>query len=207
MKTDLTGQRFGRWTCLSRSKIKKYGTHISYNCRCDCGTERVVGGTFLRNGHSRSCGCAFIEGAANSQRTHGLTGHRLAGTWRSMKERCYNKNHLHFADYGGRGIYVCERWHSLENFVLDNDLLAKPGTTIDRKDNDGPYSPDNCRWASRKAQANNRRNNRMIEFRGETLPISVWAERFKINRTTIDARLLSGWLVEDALTTPARQYK
>lgn len=206
MRDDLTNQRFGRWLAVSRSEIRKYGTHISYNCRCDCGTERLVSGSLLRNGNSMSCGCAFVEAAAKSQLRHGLTGHKLHGTWRSMKERCYNPNHEAFHRYGGRGIKVCERWHSLVNFVKDNEPLAIAGLTLDRRDNDGPYSPTNCHWVSRQRQALNRSNTQMLTYRGQTKPLADWANERRIKANTLKARLATGWTTERALTTPPREY-
>lgn len=201
MNKDLTGSRFGRWTVLSKSHIKKYGTHIAYDCLCDCGVERLVSGSLLKNGHSKSCGCAFIEGAAKSQITHGLTDHRLSGTWRSMKERCYNPNHVAYSRYGGRGITVCERWHDMANFIRDNEALAKPGLTLDRKDNDLGYSPENCRWTTVREQMRNRSSTVWIEFQGRKQTLTDWATELGITHHGLTHRL-KNWPIEQALTHP-----
>lgn len=201
MQPDLTGRRFGRWLALQRSETKLYNHHIAYRCRCDCGTERLVSGSQLRNGHSASCGCAFREAAAKSQRKHGLWHHKLRGTWRSMKERCYNSNHDAYARYGGRGIYVCKRWFDFALFVADNEPLARHGLTLDRRDNDGPYSPDNCHWVPQKQQARNRHNNQWIEYDGRRLIAKDWSEVVGLKECTIKARLRAGWSVERTLTT------
>lgn len=119
-----------------------------------------------------------------------------------MKERCYNPNHVHYKNYGGRGISVCDRWLSLEQFVIDNDHQALPGTTIDRIENDGPYSPDNCRWATLKQQGRNRRNNRMLTVFGQTKPLIVWAEEYGIKSGTLNERLRRGIPAEKAITAP-----
>lgn len=200
MKNDLTGLRFGRWTVVSKSHIRKHRL-ISYECECDCGTKRIVPGSLMRSGASMSCGCAFVEGAANSQRTHGLTKHRLWGTWRSMKERCYNKNHESFSRYGGRGITVCERWLDPALFILDNDALALPDRTLDRKNNDGNYEPNNCHWVDRATQSRNRSNNRIVEFKGQRMTVSEWANKLGIRRNALDNRLAK-WPLELALTLP-----
>lgn len=211
MSTELVkGERFGRWTVLSKSKTKKYAHHVSYNCRCDCGTTRIVSGSQLRRGASASCGCRFREEAAKSQRTHGLTNHRLAGVWRSMKERCTNPNHVAFHRYGGRGIRVCDRWKSLATFVADNDALAKPGLQLDRIDNNGPYSPENCRWATPKMQHRNKSVNVFLEHNGERMVVTDWAKRLGVTPAAIRARLSVGWSVADAVTvapTPPEQRR
>ena len=202
MADDLTGRRFGRWLVISQSPIRKYKTQVAYDCVCDCGTRRLVSGSCLRHNHSASCGCAFKEAAAKSQITHGLTKHRLRGTWRSMKERCYNPNHTAYARYGGRGITVCKRWMDFATFVSDNEALALPGLTIDRRNNDGNYNPSNCRWVTRRQQTLNRDNNVWIEFRGKRLIAADWARETGLHAMTIRSRLHAGWPVELALTAP-----
>jgi hypothetical protein len=119
-----------------------------------------------------------------------------------MKERCYNQRHTGYPLYGGRGIKVCERWLDFQKFVEDNEASALPGLTLDRIDNDGPYSPENCRWASRKDQARNRRNNQWIEHAGERLLAADWAARLGLADSTIEARIKNGWSFEKSVTTP-----
>jgi hypothetical protein len=119
-----------------------------------------------------------------------------------MKERCYNPRHTAYPLYGGRGIAVCERWLDFQKFVEDNEASALPGLTLDRINNDGPYSPENCRWATRKDQARNRRNNQWIEHAGERLLAVDWAARLSLADSTIEARVKNGWSLEKAVTTP-----
>lgn len=119
--------------------------------------------------------------------------------WDNMKRRCLKANHPKYPSYGGRGITVCERWMSFENFLED---MGQPptGMTLERKNNNGNYDKDNCCWATRKIQQNNRRTNSYISFHGETRTVSQWAERIGIKNNTLLYRLRRGWNVSRALT-------
>jgi hypothetical protein len=155
---DITGKRFGSWTVLAlhpeRMRRDK-SIRAVWCCRCDCGIERVVSGSGLRGGRSISCGCAInhltIHGHA---RRGGRT--RAYRCWVGMWQRCANPNNARYADYGGRGITVCERWRSFVNFLADMDE-PPPGMSIERSNNDGNYEPKNCCWATRVQQIHNRR--------------------------------------------------
>lgn len=152
---DLTGQRFGRWTVLSRAEDYRRGIP-QWSCRCDCGKAGVVRANILKAGESKSCGCLNREMKRNY--SHGLSQTRTYEAWKHMIQRCTNPHAKHFSYYGGRGITVCERWlSSFENFLADMGERP-PGLTLDRyPDNDGNYEPDNCRWATWTQQAANRR--------------------------------------------------
>ena len=131
---------------------------------------------------------------------------RLHKIWESMRARCYDKNHIHFENYGGRGIYVCGEWSDYVHFrdwALNNGYSED--LTIDRIDVNGDYCPENCRWVTMKEQQNNKRTNRYISMNGETHTISNWSEITGIKKTTLKERLNSGWSVEKALTTPVRK--
>jgi hypothetical protein len=160
-RIDHVGQRFGLWIVLALHPErytfrygKKSGAFAQWLCRCEgCGTERVVLGGTLRQGRSRSCGdCGRVK--HGHCRNHRST--RIYEVWHSMMQRCYNPNHPAYAHYGGRGISVCERWHSFVNFFIDMGV-APPGKSLDRRNNDGDYTPENCRWATRAEQMRNRR--------------------------------------------------
>lgn len=147
----------------------------------------------------KGCMCKRVHGESGRGATQQTPAYR---TWAAMKLRCYNKNHEHYRFYGGRGISVCERWRqSYRNFL--QDMGPRPtGTTLDRIDNDGPYSPDNCRWATKQEQVNNSRSVRLLTFDGQTRSISEWARVIGIQDGTIRYRLKKGWSIEQALTAP-----
>lgn len=162
---NLTGQTFGRLRVIRRDGSDRYGLACWY-CDCDCGHFTIACGRRLRDGRTRSCGCLAKESSIRNlpDQTH---GHASSGnetltykSWQSMKQRCKNKKHIYFHNYGGRGIKVCTQWdRSFESFL--SDMGERPaGTSIDRVDNNGNYELSNCRWATPTQQQHNRRDNR-----------------------------------------------
>jgi hypothetical protein len=200
---DLTGREFERLKVDSRAANR--GARLYWNCTCKCGNRVVVAGSALKDRSTKSCGCFRQDRMGALNYKHGQHKTRTYKIWSTMIERCSNSNNAGYARYGGRGITVCDRWrHSFGNFLADMGECPK-GLTIERKDNNGNYEPDNCKWATAEEQANNRSNNRVVTYRGTTRTISEWAREVHLDRTCLSSRLDDGWPIEKALTTPSRR--
>lgn len=198
---DIRGQRFGRLTVIRFSHTHRQAYWI---CLCDCGKEVIVLGVSLRDGHTESCGCLHRSAMQGGTRTtHGLSDTSEYHIWASMKERCCNPSNAAYPHYGGRGITICDRWlNDFAVFYMDMGPRPSPKHSLDRIDNDGAYSPDNCRWATRTEQANNKRSNLTLTWNGETHTVSEWAKLIGLSRHIIVGRLRMGWTSERILSTP-----
>jgi hypothetical protein len=194
---------FGRWTVIAAAGSSKYGR--LWLCRCDCGTEKPVLGQSLRSGASSSCGCFRKERGIEANTKHGLTP---SGTkpspeyrvWNAMISRCYNENHKQYRNYGGRGIVVSDEWRrNFEVFLADVGPRPSARHSLDRKDNDGDYCRDNCRWALPLEQQNNKRNTLRIDG----VPFTELARKRGVPEDGLDrvrARIRQlGWELEEAL--------
>jgi hypothetical protein len=201
---NITGQRFGRLTVLGYvGIIKKVSNWL---CQCDCGTQTVAVFRNLRCGDTQSCGCLHRETVGDMSRTHGMSQTKLFARWQAMRKRCYYKNLLQYPDYGGRGIKVCDRWQSFENFYADMGDPPSDKHSIDRIDNNGDYCPENCRWATRSEQNNNARRNHILEYNGESMTIAQWEQRLGFKQGVLRNRINAlGWNIERALTTPVKK--
>lgn len=196
MKKDLTGKRFGRLTVLKEAGRSK-DRQIIWECICDCGNTTLVKAGNLTSGDTKSCGCLHKEKFTNFK--HGQRHTKLYGVWCGIKARCQNPNSTSYKDYGGRGIKICEEWEDFTNFyswAIANGY--KNGLTIERKDNNKNYSPSNCKWATYKEQANNKRNNVYFTYQGETKTLAQWDES---TDKDIAGRISKGWTIEQAMNT------
>lgn len=194
------GRRFGRLVVESVSRERRGKRDmIMAHCRCDCGNEKEVFWQALADGRTKSCGCLSRELTTERNRRlmtkHGGSHTRLYSIFQSMLSRCYRPQHMHYANYGGRGIGICDEWR--RNFAAFREWATSHGyadnLSIDRIDNDRGYSPDNCRWGDARAQGNNRKTNHLVTAAGQMHTVSEWARLTGIKKTTIKERLRRGW--------------
>lgn len=203
----MTGKKFGRLQALCEAKRPKRSNRkvVFWKCVCDCGRIDVFDGAHLRGGTTKSCGCLARELFRKRVTKHGKSRSQIYRLWWNMRTRCSRKSDRGFSNYGGRGIVVCNRWlRSFLAFYADMGDPPFPGAQIDRIDNNGPYSPKNCRWASVRQQCRNKRTNHILAFDGKRLPLVVWAEETGIRSDTILRRIRAGWGIEHALTRQPR---
>ena len=190
---SIIGKRFGRLVVLDLDHVSEKNHNSWWKCQCDCGREVVVYRGSLTSGDSISCGCYHREHVRDFSKTHGMSSTPLYSTWSGMVQRCTNPNAKNYERYGGRGVTVCSEWDDFKNF---HDWAVthgyEQGLTIDRKDNDLGYSPDNCRWVDRITQQNNTRRNKLVTFNGETRSIAEWSRILGINHETLQYRVNRG---------------
>jgi hypothetical protein len=171
------GQNFGRLLVIS-DELHHTDRGVKVLCKCACGTEKLINILSLCNGDSNSCGCIRSEVSSKKARRHGCVGRSGYNLWHAMKSRCYNESNAGYENYGGRGIRICEEWlnscAAFCDWVDENGY--QPGLEIDREDNDGDYSPENCHFVTKIVNARNRRGNTSITAFGETKTVSEWAE-------------------------------
>lgn len=184
---DETGSRYGRWVVTGRAPNKR--SSAAWHCRCDCGNTSIVVGSSLRAGSSTKC----RECNAPTRETHGMSKTPEYEVWTSIINRTENCKNNAFHNYGGRGIKMSPEWRaSFESFYQDMGPRPSPKHTIERVDNSGPYSSENCRWALRAEQARNRRNNIVVEYLGETKCLHDWAAELGISPQTLYHRYKAG---------------
>lgn len=206
---DRRGERYGRLV-IKRFVRTAPGWNYFWECECDCGKSVTVSLSNLLGGSTKSCGCLRRDQNVKRWTKHGQakTGRatRLYRTWSHMRLRCNSPKNQDYRYYGARGIRVCDEWNeyaAFEAWALANGY--RKDLTIERIDNDGDYTPDNCAWVPRSVQARNRRNNRRLDHDGRSLTIAEWAEVLGISAANIRNRLHMGWDVHRALTTPVQK--
>lgn len=194
------GDVFANLTVVAYSHSDKQ--NYFWICSCKCGNKTTVRTRCLRAGMTKSCGCIQQAGVTK----HGMSTRSEASIWRNMKYRCNNSNASNYYMYGGKGIKVCERWqNSFQNFYADMGDKPTPEHSIDRVDSKGDYTPDNCRWATKKEQARNRKTSRPITYKGVTKTVIEFCEEYGFKHHQLLHRLNIGWSVEKSLLTPIRE--
>lgn len=200
---DMIGKRYGRLVVLDidHYEYNSRGYKRTYlRCKCDCGNEKVIIAYSLSHGYTASCGCLNKESLSKTATKHGKSNTRIYHIYKDMLRRCNDPKRKTYPRYGGRGIKVCPEWEkSFEAFYewsMANGYSDE--LTIDRKDNDKGYSPDNCRWVTYTVQANNTSWNTLYTYNGETHTIAEWARGFNIPYNTFNRRLFNGWDFEEA---------
>ena len=192
--SELVGFKFGKLTVIEKTSKRLCG-HVVWRCRCDCGNVKDTIGFRLKNGDARSCGCLQSEKVI----THGMTNSPEYKAWDNIKNRCNNPNDPRYSDYGGRGIALDEKWRTFEKFYEDVGPRPSINYSLDRKDNDKGYVPGNVRWATAVEQANNRRNNVVVQHNGETLTLAQLSRKTGISYNTVRDRFKNGISLEDLI--------
>jgi hypothetical protein len=170
-------------------------------CQCSCGKLKIVSIYLLQRKHVKSCGCLVHKGHVK----HGQYQTAEWQSWKAMRGRCNNSNNPFFHYYGGRGIIVCPSWDSFTQFLADMGAKPTPQHSLDRIDVDGNYCPENCRWATKVEQENNRTDNTFVVFEGNRLTIAQWSHSLGFPRGLLSKRLIRGWPIARALTTPVQR--
>lgn len=192
-RNDLAGTIVGRLTVIEFVGSQK--GHAMWRCKCSCGTEKICAASNLVRKHTLSCGC---------HKRDALTKHgecKVSGksptyrSWASMVSRCTDPNVKEYKNYGGRGIRVCERWQDFRNFKADMGARP-PKTTLERKDTNGNYTPDNCCWADWHTQGNNRRNNHFVTVCGEPMTMMQASRKLGIHYGRIRYAVKKNWPLE-----------
>ncbi len=209
-RLDLTGQKFGKLTAIKLFSVIKGKT--KWLCQCECGNQTIVATDCLKNNNTKSCGCLNHQNLIKRNTTHNMGKTRFYDIWTKIKNRCLNKNNKNYNQYGKRGITIHPQWLKFENFRDDmltnyNEHCKKNGeknTTIERINNNGNYEPNNCKWATREEQSNNKRNNHLLTFNGQTLTFSQWEHKLNFKHNTLHNRInVYKWSIERALNQPA----
>lgn len=206
---DISGSSFGRLTVVRYSHKK--GAKFMWLCRCECGKQSIVSRSDLTTGHTASCGCLLIETTRARSITHGETANGKVSkeflTWCSMIGRCRRPSCKFYYRYGGRGIKVCKRWNSFDNFLADMGRRPSPRHSLDRINNDGDYTPSNCRWATKMQQASNTSRNHWVSAFGVRKTLSQWSRRYGLGIPVIIRRLKMGWPPGVAVALPPQKLR
>ncbi len=189
MQNNIIGNVYGRLTVIEETNERR-NKKIVVRCRCECGNENfLVSNRAIVSGNTKSCGC--IRKEKPNHVTHGLRRHSLYSVWTGIRQRCYYENAINYNDYGGRGIRVCKQWKdyfkSFYDWCIENGW--RKGLDVDRKNNNGNYTPSNCRFVTRKINTRNTRRTLFIEHNGIKKPLADWADELGLRYETLSQRI------------------
>lgn len=199
---DLTDKTFGRLSV--KGYIGKKKDHGYWLCQCICGVTKEVRGAHLVAGRTMSCGCYQAEASKEYHTEHNMSHTPEHNAWSAMQSRCYNPNNIRYNRYGGRGIKVDPRWHTFEQFYADMGPRPSEQHSVDRKNNDEDYSPENCHWATNEQQAYNKSNTKRFELNGKLVTIADLAKLTTLAGPVIRERIRRGWSIEEAIGLASR---
>lgn len=207
-RANLINARFGMITVVELVGVFHGGRAAKYKIRCDCGVEKEMWGHSITASRTGSCGCLAGAAVSAANKTHGMSKSSEFQIWATMISRCANKKAINYADYGGRGISVCERWMNFAAFYDDVGPRPSIKHSLDRyPNNDGNYEPSNVRWATDIEQHRNKRNNALLTYCGVTLPLIAWSEKLGLSYRAIHSRYKRGWSPERILSTPIKHKR
>jgi len=202
MKANLLHQTFGRLRAVEDVGSSPNG-HAMWRCECECGGGTVALATNLKSGHTQSCGCFMVDQIKAANTKHGDAYAPEYDTYRKIIQRCTNPSNPSYPDYGARGITVCPEWmgdNGYDRFLADMGRKPTSESTIERTDNEKGYQPENCVWADRTVQANNRRTSRIVEYQGQKMTLAQAARVAGVRYGTVVQRVnVYGWSIEQAL--------
>ncbi len=208
-RADLIGYEFGDFVVEAEAapKIRPNGKKVRlWQCRCSCGNVRFLNKQEIETQKRKSCGCKKADNRRKAATVHGDSHKRLHNIWSGIRARCYCETDYHYKWYGARGIRMDEKWkddyEAFKRWALEAGYSTE--LTIERRNNNGDYTPENCRWATGKEQANNTRRNKVVTAFGRTLTLSQWSEETGMPYDALKMRLRRGWSPEEALTKPMR---
>lgn len=203
MTEIVSGDRFGRLTAISHVSTSRSGSKWLFSC--DCGAEKEIRVSNVKNGHTSSCGCLHRERSKDANTSHNMSRTKIYKVWASMVSRCSNPDDHAFEHYGARGINVCDQWKaSFARFLEDMGQRPTDGHSIERVNNDLGYGPGNCVWIKQERQAQNTRKVRRFSFRGSVMTLRQISEHYGMPLASLNRRLEAGWTIERAVMQPLR---
>jgi hypothetical protein len=199
---DITGKKFQALTAIKFSHKHTKWLSSFWLFQCECGKQKILQKSKVICGHIVSCGCGAKNKKRTGNPTHNLSKTQMYILWKGMRQRCNNPKNPKYPNYGGRGIKICDRWDDFRNYLNDMGERPSPKHSIDRIDNNGDYTPENCRWATNTQQTRNQRSNIKITLNGDSKCLSEWAEINNLSESCVRARIIRGWNPSDAITKP-----